>query len=349
VATTTFPQYAGDPRGSFLLRYWEERSAREQVRVLAPQTAWCRGEVGERCEVVRFAYAPAKASSLSGQNGIMANLRARPWRALLVAPFWAAFSRAVARELEAFRPDRVVAHWLAPAGWIVAAACARRRVPFELYAHGTDVDLLLLAPGPIQGRFAAHARCAERIWLPSRDKLERLESAGLGLEAAGLGVESMVPWADLAKAAPQAERGEAVLFLGRLIPQKGVDDLLAAVALLSPRVKVDVAGDGPQRRRLERLASRLGVDAEFHGFVEGKRKEALLRGAALVCVPSKQVRGLSEGAPLVVAEALSRGVRVVATDVGGVPELCAGAAGVTLVPPGRPRLLAGALGRALIR
>ncbi|MCA9635151.1 MAG: glycosyltransferase, partial [Myxococcales bacterium] len=61
---------------------------------------------------------------------------------------------------------------------------------------------------------------------------------------------------------------EGVLFVGRLIRQKGVDDLLRAVAALGGAIPVAIAGDGPERPRLERLARALGVPARFHGFVE---------------------------------------------------------------------------------
>jgi len=347
VVTTTFPQYPGDPRGAFLLRHWSARAgAGGSVRFLAPRTAWCAGDPVGPCEVVRFRYAPRAASTLSGRYGILENLRARPWRALLVPPFGLALRRAVARQLASWRPDLVVAHWLLPAGWAVAGACGRRGIPFDLYGHGTDVDLVCALPGPAARRLARCFQGARRIALPGADRLARFRGL-LDADGPPLAVETLV---DSAAAPPPGARseGDSLLFLGRLIRQKGVDDLLAAVALLEDPPRLHVAGEGPERRRLERLARRLGVAATFHGFVEGAAKEDLLRGAGVLCVPSKRLpSGLSEGAPLVIAEGLAWGLRVVATRVGGIPDVCAGRDAVDLVAPGEPASLARALARSL--
>jgi colanic acid/amylovoran biosynthesis glycosyltransferase len=190
---------------------------------------------------------------------------------------------------------------------------------------------------------------AEVVYVPSQDKAARLVACWPAA-AARVQVETMshcvaVPGADPRVEPPAIDH--EILFLGRLIRQKGVDDLLAAVSHMHPRPMVEIAGDGPERRRLERLAARLGVRARFHGFVQGEDKARLLRGAAVVCVPSREIYGgLSEGAPLVIREAFAYGVPVVATRVGGIPELCHGGA-AWLVPAGRPTALREALRSAL--
>ena len=127
-----------------------------------------------------------------------------------------------------------------------------------------------------------------------------------------------------------------------------IADLRHEAALLPGRPRVDIAGDGPERRRLQGMAADLALDARFHGFVEEAARDALYRRSALLCVPSREISGLSEGAPLVIAEARQYGLPVVATAVGGIPELMAQAQpGSALVRPGAPALLAEALGRGL--
>jgi len=346
VVTTTFPQWEGDPRGAFLLRHWERPAlAGAEVVVLAPRTAGSHGEVSPALTVERVAYAPRSWSTLTGGYGILENVRARPHRAALVPALWAGLSRAVERRLAGASWDRVAGHMLLPAGVCVAAACRRRGVPFELFGHGTDVDLLLRLPGPLLRALTADFGAAAAIHLPSADKRERLRAA-LPHLAPRLRVSTM---ADTVRPAARPRRpvpGD-VLFLGRLIRQKGVDDLIAAMAGLG-RGRLQIAGEGPERARLHRLARRLGVDARFHGFVAGDAKERLLGSASVLCVPSREVAGLSEGAPLVIREAAVRGLPVVATRVGGIPELCAQSeAPVVLVPPGDRGALARALGRQL--
>ena len=347
VVTSTFPQWDTDPRGAFLLRFWEARARQgERVRVLAPRTAWCRGGLDTPLQVQRFAYAPAVCSTLSGEHGILENLRARPWRIVLVPGFFAGMAAAVARSLAAGACDRVVAHMMIPGGLVVAALCRDADVPFEIYGHGTDVDLVVAAPAVlrriIERRFAA----ATAIFVPSRDKQRRLLAA-LPALAERCHVATMaqtVPGAAVVERCPVPGR---VVFLGRLIRQKGVTELIDAMARLGPGGSLIVAGDGPERARLGSQAARAGIDATFVGYVEDERKQALLASAAVVCVPSCEIGCLSEGAPLVVLEARAQGVPVVATRVGGIPELAAGDDGITLVPPGRVGVLAEALQQRL--
>jgi len=351
VVSTTFPQYAGDPRGEFILRHWEQAAGRgTAVRVLAPRTAWCRGTIASPCEIVRFAYAPRLASTLTGNFGILENIRERPWRAALVAPLWIALRRAVQREI--VRPDvgRVVAHMLLPGGWIVADECSRRGVPFELFGHGTDVDVLLRLPARLRRRFLDRIGAAEAVRFPSAEKRERFRQVfGLQRDPTRLVVEPMVHC--VAPPDPECARprtgSRTILYLGRLIPQKGVEDLLIVASRMQPRPRLEIAGDGPHRRRLQRLARRLGLEARFHGFVHLPAKQALLGAADVLCVPSREIAGLSEGAPLVIREAFAHALPVVATRVGGIPELDRPGGNLQLVPPGDLAALQGALDHVL--
>lgn len=347
VVSTTFPQYPGDPRGEFILHHWEQAVARgHRVRVLAPRTAWCSGALETAVEIDRFDYAPRSLAQLTGHFGMLENIRDRPARALLVPALLAGMTRALRRALAARRFDGVVAHMLLPAGWIVARECSRARIPFELYGHGTDVDLLLALPAMVRRRFAAVACDAAAIRFPSAEKRGRF--AAVFGELAPLVVEPMVHCVpDRAAGVGHRAGPPTVLFLGRLIPQKGVAELLDAAAHMHPRPRIEIAGDGPHRARLERHARRLGVDARFHGFVQAADKHRLLGDADVLCVPSRASGGLSEGAPLVVREAFAYGLPVVASAIGGIPELGRPDRTLVLVPPADPAALAGALARVL--
>ena len=358
VLSSTFPQYPDDPRGRFILRHWEARAAAgDSVRFLVPDTAWVHGDLASRCEVVRFRYAPQGLSSLTGRFGILENIRDRPWRALLVPPFLAALRGALQAHLRGFRPDRVAAHMFVPCGLVAAPLARAAGLPCELHGHGTDVDLVLALPAPLRGPALRSLLAADRLSFPSRDKLQRF-TAALGLTAPPphCHVETMVATVagdptDDRSAAPLTTPGTRdVLFIGRLIKQKGVADLLDAAALMHHPPRLEIAGDGPERPRLQAMAAARKLDARFHGFVEGPKRDALYRRAALLCVPSREVGGLSEGAPLVIAEARRFGLPVVATAVGGIPELMRDLyPGAPLVRPGAPAALAQALERSLAR
>lgn len=122
-----------------------------------------------------------------------------------------------------------------------------------------------------------------------------------------------------------------VLAVGRLYEQKGLDVLLAAVPLLGD-VVVAIAGDGPRRAELVHQAE--GLDVRFLGRREDLAD--LYAAAAVVVLPSRW-----EGRPLTAMEVLRAGRPLVATPVGGVPQLVRD--GAILVPPEAPEALAAAV------
>ena len=124
-----------------------------------------------------------------------------------------------------------------------------------------------------------------------------------------------------------------VAVAGRLSPEKGHRVLLEALRGRRD-VTLLIAGDGPLRAELERMAS---CDARFLGFVAEMR--AVFAAADAVVLPS-----LTEGLPLAALEAMSLGRCVIASAVGELPELLGGGAGV-LVPPDDPEALSGAIDR----
>ncbi len=110
---------------------------------------------------------------------------------------------------------------------------------------------------------------------------------------------------------------KTVLFVGNLVPVKGIDRLFRAMAEL-PQARLRIVGDGPLRRKLARLAVKLGIHdrVDFLGRKPPKEVADLMRAADVLCLPSR-----SEGMPNVVLEALACGAPVVATAVGEIPFL----------------------------
>jgi glycosyltransferase involved in cell wall biosynthesis len=132
-----------------------------------------------------------------------------------------------------------------------------------------------------------------------------------------------------------------VAAVGRLVAHKGLDVLLEAFAhLAAPEVDLLIAGDGPERPRLEALRDRLGLGVRVHllGAVDGTSVASLYRGARLVACPSRW-----EGLPLVCLEAMASGRAVVASRVDGIPDAVRDGETGLLVPPEDPVALAAAL------
>jgi glycosyltransferase involved in cell wall biosynthesis len=144
----------------------------------------------------------------------------------------------------------------------------------------------------------------------------------------------------------QGADGERLLTAGLLDDgRKGIDIVLEALAQTSEPPGLDIAGDGARRAEYEELATRLGLDdlVTFRGRLTKPELARLMRSARLFVLGSRY-----ENNPCVVLEALACGLPVVATRVGGVPELLNETNGV-LVEPAQPERLARGIVEALER
>jgi glycosyltransferase involved in cell wall biosynthesis len=162
----------------------------------------------------------------------------------------------------------------------------------------------------------------------------------------GVGVEVVYPGVEISPQDPPRTTDALVGYAGRLAAVKGVDDLLRAVPIVRahvPEARLEVAGDGPERAQLERLAHDLGVAdrVAFLGWQDDVR--SILRRWAVFAQPS-----LFEGFGVSALEAMAEGLPVVATDVGGLPELVLDGVTGSLVPAHDPARLAEALRMLLL-
>lgn len=124
---------------------------------------------------------------------------------------------------------------------------------------------------------------------------------------------------DLSQIAPAEAPGEGVLYAGRLSSEKGVDVLVDAAALLPAGIGVTIAGDGPELPALRARAEAAGVAdrVRFAGRLPSGELHDLMRSSAIVVAPSRWY----ENQPMVVLEAFGCARPVVASDLGGMPEL----------------------------
>jgi glycosyltransferase involved in cell wall biosynthesis len=158
-----------------------------------------------------------------------------------------------------------------------------------------------------------------------------------------LGIPVLEPLPD-----PAASR-RGITFVGRLVPLKGVDDLLDAVALLPEAVRrstpVCIIGDGPARPALERQASHIpSADIRFLGHLPPPQVAERLASTRVFAGPSKSLAdGSAEAYGLVYLEAARAGAPVVAYADGGVPSAVVDGRTGLLAPSGDVRALAGNL------
>lgn len=286
VITTSYPRWEGDAAGHFVatLNQWLNQQGVDVEVICASEDE-------------PLFYRGGAPTALAG--GSVRDW----WRAVA---FTTRLSRAVEHRSKQW--DAVVSHWLLPSAMVADAVADASSLPHVAIAHGSDVALVRRLP------FAARwlrglARRADLVYVAQSLVVDGAPGRVVPM---GIAIEDVVG-GDRTAYLPIDTRGTVALILSRLIPDKGVDRVLSRMPL---GVTLVIAGDGPERRRLEQLASRGQYPVEIIGVVEGETKRNLLARADVLLVPSRR-----DGAPTVIAEAAAVGLPVVATRTGGIPEL----------------------------
>lgn len=251
--------------------------------------------------------------------------------------------RTFVRQLRADRPRLFHAHL----GWPLSArhgilAARLASVPKVVATAHLYVDV-----GDVRwprAKLWAQRSMVDRYIAVSREVATRFEQQ-LGVPAAkltvvrnGIDVPPTLPTAPALRDELLAGSvGPLLLTIARLHPQKGHEHLLRAAREL-PEAIVALAGDGPERDRLQAMARELGIDARVRFLGHRTDVAALLAACDIFVLPS-----LYEGLPLSVLEAMAAGRPVVATRVGGTDEAIDEGVTGRLVPPADPGALAAAL------
>jgi len=251
------------------------------------------------------------------------------------------------------RVDVVLGSWAYPDGFAAVALARMLGAPAVVKLHGSDVNVLARRPASRRG-IAWALRRARRVVAVSAP----LREAAITLGAAPERVDVVRNGIDRGRFRPQdriearrglglPDDGKVVLYVGNVERHKGAVDLLAAfsrVARSTPGVSLVMVGGGAASEECRRLAAGLGDRAALVGpKAHGEIPRWIAACDALV-LPS-----WAEGTPNVVIEALACGRRVVATRVGGTPDVITSDVLGALVPPRDPAALADAIRDALSR
>jgi teichuronic acid biosynthesis glycosyltransferase TuaC len=326
VLTTSFPRDERDIAGAFVLGFARALVANgHALHVLAPEPPEAQAAPswpGLRVQHVSYLRPRALQRTFYGA-GVPDNLARDPLAWLGLAPFACRLAQ-VARS-QARHWDAIISHWALPCA--LAAGFAGRGVPHLAVLHSADVHLLAGLPqrAALAGRIA---RAAHALWFVSAEQRDRFlallprahpEPRSL---VCPMGVEPAPAW-DRDRQRLRCRyrlQGFSVLALGRLVPIKGLDVAIRATAALG--MTLLVAGEGPERARLARLAAQLDADVRFLGNVVGQDKSELFRAVDAFVLPSRRMPdGRSEGLPNALLEALAHGVPAVVSRSGGMQEL----------------------------
>lgn len=319
--TTLFPNPAEPGRGSFVRNRLAAVAREADLTVVAPVN------VGRRPSALRLPFRrrdPAGFTVLHPRFAVLPGIL-KSWDAVLLhGETWPQIAGAVG----ANPVDLVDAHYAYPDGAAAARIADALGKPFVLTVRGSDLEVLARDPAR---RLAIErtVRRADAVVAVSASLARRAVELG----ASGSRVFEIGNGVDLGMFSP-GDRSAArralglppaaaiVLAVGRLDPVKGLDLLVAAMPFLRERssrgVQLHLIGEGPARASIERLVRERGLREQvvLHGELSSSSLSTWYSSADVVALLSH-----SEGCPNVVIEALACGRPVVATRVGGVPEL----------------------------
>ena len=349
VLTSTFPRWKDDSDPPFIHELSKTLKALgHHVTVVAPHAPGAlRQELLDGLDVRRFRYFIPRYQRLCYEGGIPANLR-RSWLARIQVPpfFIAELVTLLSQARHKF--DIIHAHSVIPHGWIAGFAKRLTNAKLLISAHGSDVFSFNSPALKSISRFAL--RRADAITANSAASADVIWSlSGIHPTVIPMGV-------DLAAFSPRKTNVShhnvakdfgrpLILFVGRLIEEKGLSYLIKAMPRLleaKPEAALLVVGDGPQREEASELAANLGMASrvQFLGAVPNKSIAPYFWMADAVAVPS-----LWEGLGVVLLESAAAGVPAVASAVGGIPDIIEHEKSGLLVPPGDSDALADALVR----
>ena len=310
----------GDPRHRVVIEQATYRPRYDSAEIIECGAAAAPSALGRRLDVLRGRMGMPRSAVAAYYGPTAAALRAQP-------------------------PSIVLAHNAPILPWLLRDSAHR----VVLYAHNDLLRTYTAAEADRMLRTAAAIVCvSESLAERTRARLPRSLAGRVHAVGNPVDVERFTP-ADPPR--PPTAAPLRVLFVGRMIPEKGPDVLLrAASAFRADEVEVDLVGSegfdahsplSAYERDLRALAARGSPRVTFTPFVDRAALPALLRTADVLVVSSRW----AEPSGLTVAEGLAAGLPVIASRAGGIPEVL-GDAGI-LVPPDDPAALAAALARVV--
>jgi teichuronic acid biosynthesis glycosyltransferase TuaC len=259
--------------------------------------------------------------------------------------------RSVRRAMAAKKPDLILGYYIYPEGYAALRLGQELNIPVVVSARGSDLRKVDASPG-VQRKTAEAVKRSAAVLCVSTDLANIAQNFGAPaarVHTVRNGIDSSVfRFIEQSEARrdlgiPAGER--LVLFVGWLSALKGTPQLIEAVHMLNRSHgpwRLALVGEGKLETNLRQMIVKLGIEdrVQFLGSLGAPQIATWLNSSDLLCLPSE-----SEGCPNVIVEALSCGTPVVATNVGGIPELVDERCGV-LISSNRPDAIAEGLRKA---
>jgi glycosyltransferase involved in cell wall biosynthesis len=356
--TSSYPRSSEDTASVFLRHLADKLADRGvDVHVLAPADGEGATTIEKNVTVRRFQYLPVSLQKLAYGSGILPNLRRQPLLWTQVPFFLASMTWSLLRLIRRERPDLIHAHWILPQGLVAVLSKYLCGISVITTAHGTDAFALQnklvrrlkrFVVGKSDAWTANSRATSNAIGWPASLPSPRIIPMGVDADFFSRGNPD-----SLRRELP--ENDSLVLFVGRLIENKGCRDLLHAVSLLPESIRAKttlwIVGDGYDRASLQQSANafRISHKVRFWGSVRNDLLPNFYAAADLFVAPSIQTAsGEAEGQNVALLEASAARACVLATRIGGISEFVKDGITGVLVEPGNPRELAAAMEKLLL-
>ena len=352
VLASTYPRWANDHEPGFVHELCKRLTSKFNVIALVPDAvdADPNGLLDD-VHVIRYRYAPKKLQSLVNNGGIVNNLKTFLWKWLLVPSFLICQYFAVKKILSTQKIDAIHAHWLIPQGWIAHIFSKKFNIPYVVTSHGGDLfGLQGHGLTQIKKHVAENATAMTVVSQAMKDYLEQMSIQPKTLKVIPMGVELQHRFTPN----PNIQRREnELLFVGRLVPKKGLNFLLDALSILvreHPELRLNIVGFGPEESKLKQQVMQLNLEkhVNFLGALSQDKLPELYHQATLFVAPFVRAdNGDQEGLPVALMEAIGCGCPAVVGHVAGIEDLLGDDVQHIAVNPHNTQELASAILKAL--
>lgn len=357
------------------------RAAGVEVQVLAPTYKGLKSHEIDGVKVNRFRYAPASWEMLTHEEGAPSKMASKPWLQLLAIPYIINGFIQCIKLCRKWKPDVIHAHWPFPHAYIALGAAKLFRIPLVLNFHGAELllirkkkwvrPLLKFAIGQAQGIFANSSFTAGKI-KALRDVNVEWSPYGTTLAS---DASTCHPELVSGSAVHPVNGKFKILFVGRHIERKGICYLIEAAKYLpADKFEIRIVGVGDLTEELKKQAQEIGsrheapgsrleapgardaatrhpersegsspCDIIFTGKLSPAELENEYRTANVFTLPAiVDHKGDTEGLGVVLIEAMELNLPIVASNVGGIPDVVVDKVSGLLVPEKDPVALADA-------
>ncbi len=314
-----------------------------EIAVAAPSHRGLKSHEIDGVKVHRFRYAPAKLEFLTHDEGAPSKMAKNPLLQLLAIPYIIIGSFFTLKICLKFKPQIIHVHWPFPHGFMAFFAKIFYKAPIILNFYGAELLLMRKKKWikPFLKFFIKHANQVIAISGFTAKRVEEIYPRKIEILPYGTTFLNSC-------AAEENPKGEVyrILFVGRHIERKGLEYLIKAAAMLnSDKFQVRIAGTGDLTEKLKELAEKEAPkQVLFLGKLPKEELAKEYQNANCFVLPAiVDSKGDTEGLGVVLIEAAEYGVPVIASDVGGIPDIVIDRKTGLLVPEKNSEAMAAAI------